>query len=214
MERLDEFALSVEFLLISVVQGVALAALATAAAPLLGDLRLETFLYITSSFVLILSFWSQAIIHSVSFIDWPIDLPHSFLYFLASFVEVIAFSYLNNPMKWFAFMGIFFLVVVTLYIVDFRMIKERKTKFETKNQMKLYDHVIREQEYEFKTFLPAAVIFCFFSAGAIWLFPSVFITGHLHVALIIFQTIFSVYVLLTSFKSYKKRSRLLIEASS
>jgi len=33
-------------------------------------------------------------------------------------------------------------------------------------------------------------------------------------ALVAIQTVFSLYVLLTSFKSYKKRSRLLIEASS
>ena len=44
MERLDDFALNIEFLLISVVQEVALAALATASSPLLADLKIETFL--------------------------------------------------------------------------------------------------------------------------------------------------------------------------
>ena len=214
MERFDGISLDIEFLLISVVQGVALSTLALGAAPLLGDLRFETFLYILTSFVLILSFWSQAIIHAISFIDWPIDLPHSFLYFLASFMEVVAFAYLNNPVKWFLFMGVFFLVVVILYAVDLGMIKERRGKFETKKQVKLYEHVISEQTFEFKTFLPAAVIFCFVSAFIIGKFPNLFITQHWHLGLISFQAIFSIYVLLTSFKSYKKRAKLLTEANS
>lgn len=108
-ERLDQFALDIEFLLISVIQGVALAALATDAADPINHLQFVYWLYIASGFLLILNFWSQAIIHAVSFIDWPLDLGHSFLYFLASFVEVMAFTHLTEPKQWFGFMAAFLL---------------------------------------------------------------------------------------------------------
>ncbi len=213
MEKLDSFALNIEFLLISVVQGVALATLATASSLLVADLKFETFAYIISSFVLILSFWSQAIIHALSFIDWPLDLQHSFLYFLASFIEVMAFSHLDSPLKWFGFMGIFFIVTVILYFVDLRMIKERKNKFKTKNQEKLYDHILKQQMYELKSFLPAAIIFCGFSIFAIAYWPDIFIRQHAHLILITIQTLFGIYVLMTSIGSYKKRAKLLTDAN-
>jgi hypothetical protein len=67
-ERLDQFALDIEFLLISVVQGVALGSLAASAAGTLMSLRFEFFVYIISAFLLILIFWSGAILHALSFI--------------------------------------------------------------------------------------------------------------------------------------------------
>lgn len=213
MERLNNLSLDIEFLLISVVQGVALASLATGSAPLLADLRWETMLYIIASFILILSFWSQAIIHSLSFIDWPLNLPHNFLYILAAFIEVVIFLHLEDPLRWFGFMSIFFLITCFLYAIDLKMIKERKEKFLTKKQLKLYEHILDEQKYEFKTFLPAAVIFCALSFVAIYKFPTTFITNHFHLALIGIQTAFSIYVLATSIKSYKKRAHLLTEAN-
>lgn len=91
-ERLDQFVLDIEFLLISVVQGVALGALAAGAIEPLATMDYQYFPYIVAGFLLILTFWSQAIVHSLSFINWPLDLGHNFLYFLASLVEVLAFS--------------------------------------------------------------------------------------------------------------------------
>ena len=101
--RLDQVALDIEFLLISVVQGVALAALAGGAAGIFTSLDWFAIPYAITAFLIVLIFWSGAIIHALSFIDWPLDLMHSFLYFLASFVEVMAFTHLENPMLWFIF---------------------------------------------------------------------------------------------------------------
>src|SRR5689334_11403789 len=109
-EKLDGLVLDIEFLLISVVQGVALTALALSAVPIISTGDWQYFPYVFSGFLFILIFWSQAIIHAMSFIDWPLQITHSFLYFLASFTEVILFNQLTNPLKWFLFTIIFFIV--------------------------------------------------------------------------------------------------------
>ncbi len=56
-EKLDQFTLDIEFLLISVVQGVALGALATGASIPLSNMDLQYWPYILSGFLLILTFW-------------------------------------------------------------------------------------------------------------------------------------------------------------
>ena len=107
MQRLDQLALDIEFLLISVIQGVALATLAAAAVVPLTTLQFAVWPYIAAAFLFILIFWSGAIIHAVSFIDWPIDLVHSFIYFLASIVEILAITSLSDSQRWFVFLFIF-----------------------------------------------------------------------------------------------------------
>src|ERR1700754_633124 len=102
-ERLDQFVLDIEFLLISAVQGVALGALAGAASEPISSLNFQYWPYILSGFLLILTFWSQAIIHSLSFIKWPLDLWHNFLYFLMGLIEFLAFNHLQDPLRWFVF---------------------------------------------------------------------------------------------------------------
>ena len=68
--------------------------------------------------MLIINFWSLAIIHSISFISWPFDLVHTILYFLATFVEVTAFTQITNPTGWFIAMFAFFVVSGLLYLWD------------------------------------------------------------------------------------------------
>jgi len=106
-EHLDHVALDVEFLLISVIQGVALVTLATSAVGPMISMETGTWPYIAVAFLFILIFWSGAIIHAVSFIDWPIDLIHSFLYFLASIIEIVAITNLMHPVLWFFFLFLF-----------------------------------------------------------------------------------------------------------
>lgn len=214
MEKLNGLSLDVEFLLISVVQAVALGALATAAVDPIGNLRFEYFPYIIASFVLILSFWSQAIIHAISFIDWPLNLTHSFLYFLASFIEVMAFSRVTVPLAWFGFVDLFFIIAVCLYFVDLKMIRARKSKFKNIQKVKLYKHMVSRQLFEMKILLPAAVIFCSISFIAILIDPNMFIAKHWHLLLIGLQTAFGIFVLWESTNSFKVRAKLVTQSKS
>ncbi len=91
-EHLDGTVVDIEFLLIAVIQGFALATLAVDSDAVISGRDWIYWPYVLAAFILILNFWSLAIIHSISFISWPFDLIHTLLYFLVAFVEVAAFS--------------------------------------------------------------------------------------------------------------------------
>ena len=208
--ELDHVVLDIEFLLISVVQGVALTALATGAIDIIGNMKLEYLPYVMSGFLLILTFWSQAMIHALSFIDWPLDLMHGFLYFLASFIEVITFSQLSNPQKWFVFIIIFFIVAAILYIFDWRVIVSRKKQFQKSVEFrKLYQHMYNRQKFELFVILPLGFIYNIIAVSIIYLYPDIFIVHHWHIIIAIIQVVFSLILLNDSIKSFNKRSILI-----
>lgn len=212
--RLDQFVVDIEFLLISVIQGVALGALATNATEIIKIFQFEYWLYIVSGFLFILNFWSQAIIHTLSFIDWPLDMTHNFLYFLVSLIEVMAFSQLMNPLGWFTFISLFFVLAYCLYWFDLSLIKKHKEKFqETDSRKKLYDHIIKRELFEFKALLPLGLLFNILAALFIFLNPNLFIKNNFHIFLIFFQALFGLGVLIDSVKNFKKRSQLISQAS-
>lgn len=208
--KLDAFVLDIEFLLISVVQGVALAALAGSAVVPISNFQFEYWPYIATAFIFILIFWSQAIIHALSFIDWPLNLGHTFLYFLASFVEVMTFSQIQNPLKWFEFVFAFFVVAAFLYIHDLQLIKAHKPLFQdTPKRQTLYANILSDHLFELRVLVPAGFIFNFVALSLIRLLPEVFIGYHYHLMLILVQTIFSIVTLVHSMKSFKRRTRLI-----
>lgn len=202
--RLDQTALDIEFLLISVIQGVALAALAGAALVPIQTLAWQSFPYIATGFLLILIFWSGAIIHALSFIDWPLDLTHTFLYFLASFLEVIAFSQVTNPLHWFTFLLFFQIVIGALYIYDLSIIKQHEKRFSSSSAKKeLFSHIYSQQKRELKTFVPFTIIYSVAAIYSLHLFPNS------HLFFIFGQLILSLAFLKNSIGSFKKRSLLL-----
>lgn len=209
-EKLDQTALDIEFLLISVVQGVALATLSSASVGPFSKLQLEYFPYILTAFILILAFWSGAIIHSLSFIHWPLDMYHNFFYFLASFIEVIAFNQINNPLMWFVFMLIFQIVAGGLYLYDLNLIKGYKKEFEQNFPRKrLYEHILKAQLRELKIFVPLTLIFNALAFLLIFYLPNLFINNHFHLILISLQAVVGVIFLINSIKNYKIRAKLI-----
>ncbi len=201
--RLDQFVLDIEFLLISVVQGVALSALAAAAIGPITTLQYQYWPYIISAFLVIFIFWSQAIIHALSFIDWPLDLAHNLFYFLASFVQVIAFSQITNPNEWFVGMTVLFAVAFLLYIVDYKIILNRKKEFVDENEKALYKHLKKQHELDMYITVPVGFIVNAVSAYLIF-------TGKVpHLYLISLQLFFQGIVLYETIQSFKKRSGLI-----
>ena len=208
--QLDQIVVDIEFLLISVIQGVALATLASNAMGPISNLQIEYWMYVASAFVLVLTFWSQAIIHVLSFIDWPLDLTHNFLYFTASFIEVMAFSHMTNPLKWFGFMFTFVLISGFLYYVDLNLIKSRKNKYEsTSSGIALYNVIINEQKFSLYAFVSLGLIFNLIAFLSIYLYPSIFLEKHIHILLATLQTLFGLAILLNSIGTFRKRSDLI-----
>jgi len=208
--ELDNIIVDIEFLLISVIQGVALATLAANAVGPISNLQIEYWLYISSAFVLILIFWSQAIIHVLSFIDWPFELTHNFLYFLTSFIEVMAFSHMTKPLIWFMFMFVFVLSSGILYLADLIFIKSRKVKFEKIPSGKvLYSNILKEQKFSLAVFVPLGLLFNLTAFFLILIFPKYFLEQKFHIFLAILQTLLGIAILIKSIRSFRQRSDLI-----
>lgn len=212
-KELDTIVLNIEFLLISVVQGVALGALANSAIGPITNFQFEYWPYVATAFIFILTFWSGAVIHSLSFIDWPLDLAHNFLYFLASFIEVLAFGQMMNPVKWFEFVFAFFLVAGILYIVDLRLIRRHKNDMSTDpQQKKLYNHIKKQHLFELFVLVPAGLVYNVIALALIRLYPETFLDSHQHVFLISIQLLFGLIVLGNAMQSYRRRAKLIFDS--
>jgi hypothetical protein len=207
-EKLNQFTLDIEFLLISIIQGVALAALGSEAAKLLEQPSFLHILYITAGFLFVLIFWSGAIIHAVSFIAWPLDLTHNFFYFLVSLIEIIAFSYMDDPLHWFTYIFLFFLAAGILYAVDLWLIKQRKKQFSTEYENKLYQHIIKQQVFELYFLIPAGLAFNAVCIYLLFYYPSKVD----HIYLISTQVVLALLFLINSTQSFKKRTHLISQA--
>lgn len=208
-EKLDGLVLSIELTLISVVQGVALAALGAASTAVLAEPNFGHWFYIFSGLLFILIFWSGAIIHALSFIDWPLDIWHNFLYFLATFVEVMAFGQLSNPFLWFIFIGLFFSTAMVLYVYDLGLMKKHMLLFTSEKEKKLYSHIISEQLFEMRYIIPSGIIFNFLAAFVIYFYPDIFIRNGYHFLIAFFQVTGLSLFLFNSMKSFRKRSQLI-----
>ncbi len=206
MQQLNEFTLNIEFLLISIIQGVALAALGSEASKLLQNPTPNNLLTIIAGFLFILIFWSGAIIHALSFIEWPLDLTHNFLYFLVSLIEIITFSYMDDPIRWFSFVFAFFFSSGILYAVDLWLIKNHKSRFTSDDDKKLYTHILKQQYFELSVLIPGGLIF---TAVSIWLLKQ---SPTYTSLLLLIQVFFALVFLFNAIHSFKKRSKLITQA--
>ncbi len=211
-EKLDGIVLDIEFLLIAVIQGLALTTLAVESEGVLGEGEFLYWPYVAAGFVLIMNFWSLAIIHSISFISWPFDLVHTILYFLATFVEVAAFTQLTNPTGWFIAMFAFFLVSALLYLWDAKVIREKESEFnDTPARASLYRHIHERQKVELRLMLPAALVFHGAIVVVLLAAPALILEHDRHVYLVLAQLIFGLLFLAGVVRDFKVRERLITD---
>jgi hypothetical protein len=209
-ERLDATVVDIEFLLIAVVQGLALTTLAVESEAGLGGGPWYYWPYVIAAFLLVLNFWSQALIHSISFISWPFDIVHTLLYFLASFIEVTAFAQITHPARWFIFIFAFFAVSFLLYAWDLRMIRQKRQEFaETSARRALYSHILGRQRFELAYLLPAAIAFHGLLVVVLWSRPDLILDGNRHVYLASLQAVIGLGYLVTAVRSFSRRSALI-----
>jgi hypothetical protein len=212
--QLDNNTVQIEFTLISIVQGLALAVLADQAITPLSDLNWSVWPYITAGFILILLFWTQAMIHALSFIRWPIDFIHTFLYFLIMFVEVLAFSHLTEPIMWYAFNLIFFILAGILYFVDLHLINETESDYKTASEIKLFRDIQNDQSFSLRFYVPLGLTYMFLALAALCFFPDIFIIRNYHLLFILGQLIIGLIVLAKTLKNFRKRTLLITNACS
>jgi len=212
MSTLDQIALSIELVLISVVEAVALTFLAENAAPLLRDgAQLIYVPYAIAGLLFILFFWSQSILHAVSFIRWPLSLHRMFLYFVLAFIQAVAYSNLANPTMWFFWFSLFGLLGLGLYLLDLRIIRQSRRFFaHLPGGGEFMDEVERRHHYELRVLVPAALLFNFAAFGLLVAFPAELSSGVvLRATLGILSALFAAGALIDCMANFDKRSALI-----
>lgn len=211
-ERLDGTSVDIEFLLIAVIQGLALTTLAVDSEKVITETEWIYWPYVAAGFVLILNFWSLAIIHSIGFVSWPFDIVRTLLYMLVTFVEVAAFGQITHPAKWFVFMLAFFVVSFVLYAWDARVIRDKREEFlDTPARTRLYDHISGRQRLELLVILPGALVFHGLIVLALWLTPGLILEGDRHVYVVSLQLLFGLAYLADTIRNFSIRQRLMTE---
>src|SRR3712207_2217971 len=83
--------------------------------------------YVGVALLIILLFWSRALIHTLTLIRWPLEFVHNFFYFGCALLEVLAFMHLSDPFMWFVLNAAFAAAVWALFVHDLRLIRARGT---------------------------------------------------------------------------------------
>ena len=88
---IDEVIVNVELTLASIVQGLApVVPRGEARARCVSKGKWYAWPYDLVALLIILLFWSRALIHTLTLIRWPLEFVHNFFYFGCALVEVLA----------------------------------------------------------------------------------------------------------------------------
>lgn len=182
--ELDEVIVNIELTLASIVQGLALSFLADDAGSVLSNGPATAWPYVGTAFLIILLFWSRALIHTLTLIRWPLEFVHNFFYFACALVEVLAFKNLTDPFMWFLLNAVFAALVWGLFLHDLRIIRQRSKDSVGPSSFRLYAIVEADQWLNIRYIMPAVFVFNLAAAFLIKRAPDLFIARHGHLLLI------------------------------
>ena len=186
--ELDTLLVHIELTMISIIQGVALSFLVEHSYAVLVTLRIAFWPYAVTGLLTILLFWSRSVVHTVTVIRWPLDLPHNFMYIACALVEAVAFTQLTNPLHWYAVNAVFGLMAWALFALDLRMIRRRIIDSSGPVGSRLYAIVKQEQSLNIRLFMPAIVAFNLLAMILVWSQQVFFIQKANHVIIALVQT--------------------------
>jgi len=182
--ELDEVIVNIELTLASIVQGLALSVLAETASSVLSYGARATWPYVGVALLIILLFWSRALIHTLTLIRWPLEFVHNFFYFVCVLVEVLAFKHLSDPFRWFLLNALFAALVWGLFVHDLRIIRLRARDSVGASSFRLYAVVEADQWLNIRVIMPIFFLFTLASAILIKIYPTFFLDRRGHVLLI------------------------------
>jgi hypothetical protein len=158
--ELDSLILDVEFVLISVVQGVALTTLAVEGTHILREHHAIGYAFVGSGLLFVLAFWSAALIHAVSFVAWPMDLVHYFFYFALGLLECLMFGQMDRPRDWFGYSVTCYALSAVLYVYDYALMLRRRPTFDRGGAVRrLYTDMLGQQRRDMLFFIPGGLAF-------------------------------------------------------
>ena len=206
--HLDQLVLDVEFVLLAVVQGVALTGLGIEAIAVLKHPTPTALVLMVSGLVFVLSFWAGAMLHAVSIVRWPMDLPHYFFYFMVGLLEMITFAQMEHPRLWFGWSCAFFVLGVGMYAYDLLLIRNRRAMFDRDPLLRrLYTHIVVRQRFEMSVVMPAGFLF---SLAAWWVIGR---NPDTAIGFAVAQLVFALALLGTLLHSFGERIRLITGCS-
>ena len=212
--QLDSTVVGIELTLISIIQGLALGVLATAAiAPLIG-FQWMVWPYIATGLLVILIFWSRSLIHTLSFIGWPLEFGHTFIYFAATLIEAVALSQVADPERWFALNALYAAAVWGLYAWDLRVVRKHAGDFQSLGERALLDDIVRDQRLNIVWMMPMAVAFQTLSWWLVHAYPQWFVDHHWHLLPIALTLLFSLNYLYGGVRLLQRRQAWIVERNA
>jgi hypothetical protein len=213
MTKLDEIAVNIELVLISLIEGVALVTLAERIVVALQEPDWYRYLpYMLAGFAILLVFWAQSIMHAISFIRWPIRIEHMFMYFASALFQIIAYTSLLHVGTWFLWWTIFSLLAMGMYFLDLWILKDSYPSFsKLKGGTAFLSEVERRHIFEMKFLVPSALAFNIIGVIAVFLFPDSFQNIFIYMTPGIIQLAFTLYALYDCVKNFRARSLMIAE---
>ena len=203
--QLDTTIVGIELTLISIIQGLALGVLVAGAVQPMVQLDWQVWPYVLTGLLVILIFWSRSLIHTLSFIGWPLEFGHTFIYFGATLFEAAALSQVGNPENWFALNAVYAAAVWGLYAWDLRVVRGLADDFGTPDERALLDDIVRDQRLNIVLMMPMAVAFQGLCWWLVHAYPRTFLDEGWHLLLIGLTLAFSVNYLYGGVRLLRRR---------
>lgn len=209
--QLDHTVVGIELTLISIIQGLALGVLAASSVQPLMEWQWQVWPYIATGLVAILIFWSRSLIHTLSFIGWPLEFGHTFIYFGATLIEAVALSQVAHPERWFALNALYALTIWGLYAYDLQVVRRHADDFRTPGEQALLADIIRDQQANIRVMMPATVAL---QAGVWWLihaYPDLMLQRQWHLLPIALSLLLSLNYLYDGVRLLRRRQAWILE---
>jgi hypothetical protein len=212
--QLDNAVINIELTLISIIQGLALGVLVSSAVQPMLSMQWQALPYVVTGLTVILVFWSRSLIHTLSFIGWPLEFGHTFIYFAATLIEAAALSQISAPERWFALNTLYAVCVWGLYAWDLRVVRRHAHDFETSGERALYADIIADQQLNIRWLMPLAVAFQGTSWWLLHAWPQPMLGDHWHLLLIAASLGFSLQYLYGGVQLLHRRQDWILERAA
>jgi hypothetical protein len=212
--QLDQTVIGIELTLISIVQGLALGVLAAASAAPLLERDWQAWPYIACGLLVILIFWSRSLIHTLSFIGWPLEFGHTFLYFAATLIEAVALGQVADPQRWFALNALYAATVWGLYLYDLRVVRRHAADFSSDAERALFADIVRDQLLNIRMLMPLAILFQGVAWWLIRAYPQALLHDRWHLLLIGLAVLFSLGYLHGGMRLLRRRQDWIVDRAA
>ncbi len=210
--ELDSMVVQIELTLISITQGVALFFLIDNARSVFSLRQIVSWPYIAAGLLIILIFWSRAILHTLTLIRWPLEFGHNFVYIACALGESLLFTRLNNPRAWFVLGALYAVIVWFLFVYDLRLIRARERDSAGDASDRLYKIVTRDQWLNIGALLPGLFVLNLLGTICVRAWPEFFLARNGHVWLAIVQVATFAIYLLYAIRFYVRLAPLIAQA--